>query len=131
MDVTIRSSRVAARRRHAAEKPGVSATFAKREKRNNLAKAIAAASAVAGTRVPTLSWEFQPLSLDQYAAPGESTLEFLEKLSIRIAMRAYCSRGAAIRRLFRVISYSIWSKVLLYWHDNRQRLTILSPSVPS
>jgi hypothetical protein len=73
MDVMIRSSRVAARRRHAAEKHGGSATFAKREKRNYLAKAIAAASAVAGTRVPTLSWEFQPLSFDQYAAPGEST----------------------------------------------------------
>jgi hypothetical protein len=31
MDVTIRSSRVAARRRHAAEKPGGSATFAEKE----------------------------------------------------------------------------------------------------
>jgi hypothetical protein len=56
-----------------------------------------------------LSWEFQPSSFDQYCAPGESTMEFLEKLSIRIAMRAYCSPGAALRRLFRVISYSIWS----------------------
>jgi hypothetical protein len=52
MDVTIRSSRVAARRRHAAEKPGGSATFAEQEKRNDLAKAIAAAAAAAGTRSP-------------------------------------------------------------------------------
>jgi hypothetical protein len=57
MDVTIRSSRVAARRRLAAEKPGGSGTF------DDLARAIAAA---AGTPVPTLSWEFQPLSFDQY-----------------------------------------------------------------
>jgi hypothetical protein len=49
MDVTIRSSRVAARRRHAAEKPGGSATFAEQEKRNDLAKAIVAAVAAAGT----------------------------------------------------------------------------------
>jgi hypothetical protein len=28
-----------------------------------------------------LSWEFQPLSFDQYRALGESTMEFLEKLS--------------------------------------------------
>jgi hypothetical protein len=49
MDVTIRSSRVAARRRHAAEKPGGSATFAEQEKRNGLAKAIVAAAAAAGT----------------------------------------------------------------------------------
>jgi hypothetical protein len=42
MDVTIRSSRVAARRRHPAEKPGGSATLAAQEKRNDLAKAIAA-----------------------------------------------------------------------------------------
>jgi hypothetical protein len=59
MDVTIRSSRVAARRRHAAEKPGGSGNF------DDLARAIAA---VAGTPtpVPTLSWELQPLSFDQY-----------------------------------------------------------------
>jgi hypothetical protein len=36
MDVTTRSSRVAARRRHAAEKPGGSASFAEQEKRNDL-----------------------------------------------------------------------------------------------
>jgi hypothetical protein len=100
MDVTIRSSRVAARRRHAAEKPGGSATFAEQETRNDHAKAIAAAATAAGTPVPTLSWDFQPLSFDQYGAPGESTLEFLENLSIRIAMRAYCSSGAALSRLF-------------------------------
>jgi hypothetical protein len=60
--VTIRSSRVAARRRHAAEKPGGSATFAEQEKRNDLAKSIAAAAAAAGTPVPTFLWEFHPLS---------------------------------------------------------------------
>jgi hypothetical protein len=47
MDVTIRSSRDAALRRHAAEKPGGSAKFAEQEKRNDLAKAIAAAAAAA------------------------------------------------------------------------------------
>jgi hypothetical protein len=47
MGVTIRSSRVAARRRHAAEKPGGSATFSEQEKRNDLVKAIAAAAAAA------------------------------------------------------------------------------------
>jgi hypothetical protein len=35
--------------------------------------------------------------------------EFLDKLSIRIAVRAYCNPGAALRWLFRVISYSKWS----------------------
>jgi hypothetical protein len=97
MYVTSRSLCVAARRRHAAEMPGGSATFAELEKLNDLAKAIAAAAAAAGTPVPTLSWEFQPLSFDQYGVPGESTLEFLENLSIRIAMRAYCSPRAALR----------------------------------
>jgi hypothetical protein len=70
MDVTIRSSRVAARRRHEAEKPGGSATVAEQEKRNDLAKVIADAAAVADTPAPTLSWDFLPLSLDQYDAPG-------------------------------------------------------------
>jgi hypothetical protein len=102
----IRSSRVAARRRHAAEKPGRSATFAAQAKRNDIAKSIATAAAAAGTPVPTLSSDFQSLSFDLYGASGEITLEFLEKLSIRIAMRAYCSPGAALRRLFRVFSYS-------------------------
>jgi hypothetical protein len=37
IDVTIRSSRVAGRRRHAAEKPGGSATVSEQEKRSNLA----------------------------------------------------------------------------------------------
>jgi hypothetical protein len=84
-----------------------SATFTEQEKRNDLANAIAAAAAAAGTPVPTLSWEFQLLSIDQDVAPGEGTLEFLEKLSVRIAMRAYCSPGASLRRFFRVIGYSI------------------------
>jgi hypothetical protein len=35
------------------------------EKRNDLAKAIAAAAAAAGTPVLTLSWDFHPLSFDQ------------------------------------------------------------------
>jgi hypothetical protein len=108
MDVTIRSSRAAARRRHAAEKSAGSATFAGQEKHNDLAKAIAAAAAAAATPAPILSWDFQPLSSDKYGAPGESTLEFLGNLSIRIDVRAYCSPGAALRRLFRVISYSLW-----------------------
>jgi hypothetical protein len=69
-DVTMRSPRVAARRRHAAEEPGGSATFAEQEKRNHLAKAIAAAATAAGTLVPALSWDLQPLSFDQNGAPG-------------------------------------------------------------
>jgi hypothetical protein len=133
IDVTVRSSRVAARRRHAAEKPGGSATFAEQEKRNDLKKAIAAASAAAATQVPTLSWDFQPLSFDQYAAPGANTLEFLEKLSIRIAERAYCSPGAALRRLFRAISYSIWSDQALAVLARQPSSTFVypSPSMPS
>jgi hypothetical protein len=108
-EVTIRNSRVAARRRHAAEKPGGSATFAEQEKRNDLANAITAAAAAAGIPVPTLSWNFQLFSVDHLIAPRESTCEFLEKLSIRIAMRAYCSPSAALRLLLQVISYSTWS----------------------
>jgi hypothetical protein len=132
MDVTIRSSRVAARRRHAAEKPGGSATFAEQEKRNDLAKSIAAAAAAAGTPVPTLSCEFHPLSFDLYGAPGESTLEFLEKVSIRIAMRAYCSPGTALCRLFRVISYSIWSdQALAVLARQPSSFAYPSPSMPS
>jgi hypothetical protein len=109
MDIAIRSSRVAARRRHAAEKPGGSATFAEQERRNDLAKSIAAAAAAAGSQVPTISRELLPLSFDQCGVPGESTLEFLDKLSIRIAIRVHYSSGAALRRLPRAISYSIWS----------------------
>jgi hypothetical protein len=126
IDVTVRSSRVAARRRHAAEKPGGSATFAEQEKRNDPKKAVAAASAAVATQVPTLSWDFQPLSFDQYAAPG-ANIEFFEKLSIRIAERAYCSPGAALRRLFRAISYSIWSDQALAVLA-RQPSTFVSPS---
>jgi hypothetical protein len=51
MDVTIQSSRIAARWRHATEKPGASAPFAEQEKRNDLAKAIAAVAAAAVTPV--------------------------------------------------------------------------------
>jgi hypothetical protein len=39
--------------RHAAEKPGGSATFAEQENHNALAKAIAAAAAAAGAPAPT------------------------------------------------------------------------------
>jgi hypothetical protein len=132
IDVTVRSSRVAARRRHAAEKPGGSATFAEQEKRNDLKKSIAAASAAAATQVPTLSWDFQPLSFDQYAAPGANTLEFLEKLSIRIAERAYCSPGAALRGLFRAFSYSIWSdQALAVLARQPSTFVYPSPSMPS
>jgi hypothetical protein len=52
-DDSIRSSRVAARRRLAAEKPGGLAILAVQEKRNDLAKAIAATAAAEGTPVPT------------------------------------------------------------------------------
>jgi hypothetical protein len=55
MDVTIRSARVADLRRHAAEMSVGSATFAEQEKRNDLAKAIAAAAAAASAPVLTLS----------------------------------------------------------------------------
>jgi hypothetical protein len=131
IDVTIRYSCVAARRRHAAEKPGGSATFAEQEKRNDFSKAIADAATVAVTPVPTVSWEFQPLSFDQYGAPGESTLEFLEKLSIRIAMRSYCSPGAALRRLFRAIRYSIWSdQALAVLARQPSTIAYPSPSMP-
>jgi hypothetical protein len=106
--------------------------FAEQEKRKDLKKAIAAASAAVATQVPTLSWDFQPLSFDQYAAPGANNLEFLEKLAIQIAERAYCSPGAALRRLFRAISYSIWSDQALAVLA-RQPLTFVypSPSKPS
>jgi hypothetical protein len=110
MNVTIRSSRVAAGRRHAADKPRGSATFSDHVKRNGLAKAIAASAAAAGTPVATLPWDFQPLSFDQYSASGERTLEFLKKLSIRIVECACSSPGAALRRVFRVISYNLWSE---------------------
>jgi hypothetical protein len=76
MDVTILSSRVAARRQHAAAKHGGSATFAQ-EQRNVLAKALAAAAdaaAAAGPPVSTFSWDFQLLNFDQHAAPGASTV---------------------------------------------------------
>jgi hypothetical protein len=59
-DDTIGSSRVAAHRRHAAEKPGVSATFVEQEKRNDLVKAIAAAAAATGTPVPTYHGNYSP-----------------------------------------------------------------------
>jgi hypothetical protein len=52
MDVTIRSSCVAARRPHAAEKPEESATYVEQEKRNGLAKIIVAAAAAAGIPLP-------------------------------------------------------------------------------
>jgi hypothetical protein len=81
------------------------------EKRNNLAKAIPAAAAAEGPPVPTLSWDFQPLSFGQYGAPGEVTsLKFLEKVCIRIADSVYCSPSDTLRRFFRVISYRIWSE---------------------
>jgi hypothetical protein len=56
MDVTIRSSRVAARRRHAVGKPGGSASLAEKQKRNDLVKAKASAAAAAEKPVPSLSW---------------------------------------------------------------------------
>jgi hypothetical protein len=65
MDVTIRSSHVAARRWHVAEKPGGSAKFSELAKRNDLAKALAAVAAAAETLLPTISWGFQPLKLDE------------------------------------------------------------------
>jgi hypothetical protein len=106
--------------------------IAEQEKRNDLAKAIAAAAAVADIPVPTSSWDFQLFSFDQYGAPGESTLEFLENFFIRIAMRAYCGPSAAPRRRFRVISYSIWS-YQAHTVLARQPSTFAypSPSVPS
>jgi hypothetical protein len=66
MDVTILSSRVAARRQHAAAKPGGYATIAQ-EQRNVLAKALSAAAAAAGPPVSTFPWDFQLLSFDQHA----------------------------------------------------------------
>jgi hypothetical protein len=125
MDVTIRTSRVVARRRHAAEKPRGSATFAEQEKRNDLAKAIAAAPAAAGTPVPNLSWDFQPLNFDQHGAPGESTLGFLEKLPIE----SPCARtGAPVLHYADSFGSSATAygltKLLLHWHDCHQRLLI-------
>jgi hypothetical protein len=130
MDVTIRSSRVAARLR-AAEKHRGSATFAEQEKCNDLAKALAAAAAAAGTPVPTLLGDFQPFSFDQHGAPGESTLEILEKLYIHIAEPAYCSPGPPLRRLFRVISDSIWSDQVLAVQPRQPSTSAYpSPSMP-
>jgi hypothetical protein len=83
------------------------------------------ATAAAGTPFPSLSGEFQPLRFDEYGAHGESALEKVENFSIRIIIRAYCSPGAALHRLLRVISYSTGlTKLFLYWHDSRQRLPI-------
>jgi hypothetical protein len=65
--------------------------------------------------------------------PLEKVLhEFLEKLSIRIAVRAYCSPGAALRRLIRAISYSLWSNQALAVMA-RQASTFANPwlSMPS
>jgi hypothetical protein len=125
IDVTIRFSRVAASRRHAAEKPGGSVAVAEDGKHDDLVKASAAAAAAAGTPVPTSSWDLQPLSFDQYAAPGESALVFFEMLSGRMAERAYCSPGAAGRRLFRssATAYAL-TKLLLFWHDTRRHFRV-------
>jgi hypothetical protein len=96
-----------------------------RKKRNNLAKAIVAAAAAAGTTVSTLSWEFHPLSFDQFGAPGESTLEFLEKLISELLF----ARTAALVLHYAdsfgssATTYGL-TKLLLYWHDNRQSLPI-------
>jgi hypothetical protein len=75
MDVTIRSSRVAARWRPAAEKHGGSATFAEQEKRNDLSKAIAAAAAAAHSPLSRIYHGNSSHCFDQYGAPGESTLD--------------------------------------------------------
>jgi hypothetical protein len=132
MDVIIRSSPVASRRRHAVEKPRRSSSFSEQEKRNDLAKAIAAAAAAVGTPVPTVSWNSRPLRFDQYGAPGESTLENLEKLSIRIAAHAYCSPGGDLRRLFRVTSCSIWpDQALAVLARQPSTFANPSPSMPS
>jgi hypothetical protein len=103
MVVSICFSRVAARRWHAAEEPGGSATLAEEEKRHDLARAIEAAAA-ASTPLLSLSWDFQPLRFDQYGAPGERTLDLLvlSELPCR-----YRSPGTALRRLFRAICYRI------------------------
>jgi hypothetical protein len=103
MVVSIWSSRVAARRWHAAEEPGGSATFAEEEKRHDVARAIEAAAA-ASTPLLSLSWDFQPLRFDQYGAPEESTLDFLVLSELPCGYR---SPGTALRRHFRAISYSI------------------------
>jgi hypothetical protein len=68
---------------------------------------------------------FQPLSFDQYGAPGERTEEFFENLSTHLSR----TRTAALVQLY---AGSFWSspiaygltKLLPYWQDNRQRLPI-------
>jgi hypothetical protein len=113
---------VSTRRRHAAEKPGGSATFAEQEKRKDLAKTTEAAAATAGTPVPTLSCDFQQLSFVQSSALAESTLEVLEKF---LSESPY-ARTAAQVRLYAgsfgssAIAYGL-TKLLLCRHDNRQR----------
>jgi hypothetical protein len=109
MYLSVRSSSVAARGRRVAEKHGGSATFAGQEKHNDLEKAIAAATRAAGTPVSTLSRECQPFSLDERAALGASTLQFLEQLSIRISLPCGRTAAPALLDSFRAISYSIWS----------------------
>jgi hypothetical protein len=96
-EVSIRSSRVAASRRHAAERPGGSAIFSEQVKRHDLEKAMATADPAAVTPVPTLSRDTQPLSFDQYTAPGASTLasseRFLPELQSEGTVKELTERG--------------------------------------
>jgi hypothetical protein len=63
----------------------------------------------------------------RHHGPGESTLEFLQKLSIRNAERAFYSPDAALRQLFRSSANIFGLTKLLYtWYENRQRLPTVS-----
>jgi hypothetical protein len=76
--------------------------------------------------VPSLSWDCQQLRFDQYDASEESTLDFLEKLSVCIAP---CMPTAAPVQLdagsFGSSARACrLTKLLLQWHDNSQLLPI-------
>jgi hypothetical protein len=128
MDVSIRSSRVAARRRHAAETPGGSGKIAEQEKRNDLANAIAAAAAAAGTPIPSLSWEFQLLSFCPIWCtwrkdPGILREVVLPNCRARL-LQPWCCATPALSG-HHATTYGL-TKLLLYWHDNRQQLPVLT-----
>jgi hypothetical protein len=85
---------------------GCTSDFVLHEIRVAIASADATVAVWNGDSQP---WSFRPWSYDQFAAPGASTLELLQMLSIRIAERACCNPGAALRQLFRGVSYSFCS----------------------
>jgi hypothetical protein len=98
------------------------ATFAQQEKWKDLENTIGC-SRCGGPLVPTLSWDFQPLRVDQYAAPEASTNEFLEMLSVRKPSKRTAALVLLSARYFGLSPTAyVLDKLLLYWHDNCGRL---------